>query len=107
MNFEVNDVTAKILEEFQDTIDNALGDIRDKQDENMAVLKSIQDKVKDFDVQKDLKLLHKGIKENQERINILIKKLEVLDKNINTVQVQLEKNENLLKRLALRPHRLR
>lgn len=107
MNFEVNDVTAKILEEFQDTIDNALGDIRDKQDENMAVLKSIQDKVKDFDVQKDLKPLHEGIKENQERIKILIEKLDVLAKNINTVQVQLEKNENLLKRLALRPRRLR
>lgn len=61
MNFEVNDVTARILKEFQDTIDDALGDIKDKQDENMELLKCIQDKVKDFDVQKDLKPLNEGI----------------------------------------------
>lgn len=107
MNFEVNDVTAKILEEFQDTIDNALGDIKDKQDENMDVLKSIQDKVRDFDVQKDLKPLHEGIEENQEQIKILMEKLEALTKNINIVQSQLEINNDLLKRLALRSRRLR
>ena len=107
MNFEVNDVTARILKEFQDTIDDALGDIKDKQDENMELLKCIQDKVKDFDVHKDLKPLNEGIKENQKQIKILMEKLEVITKNINTVQVQLEKNDNLLKRLALRSRRLR
>ena len=78
MNFEVNDVTAKILEEFQDAIDDALGDIKDKQDEHKDTLKKIQEKVNQFDLQKDIKLIGDEVKKNQEQINILVEKMEMM-----------------------------
>ncbi len=107
MNFEVNDVTAKILEEFQDAIDDALGNIKDKQDEQNETLKILQEKVNQFDLQKDLTVIGDEVKKNQEQINIMMEKIEILNKNISAIQLQLEKNDSLLQRIAMRSRRLR
>ncbi len=107
MNFEVNDVTAKILDDFQDTIDNALGDVKDNQEKHQKLLDDLQNQMEKIALQSDLKVLEEEIKKNQKQIEILQKSIESLNENIDIIKTQLGTNESLLKRIALRPHRLR
>lgn len=100
MNFEVNDVTAKILDEFQEAIDNALGDIKDKQEAQ-------QDQMNKLALQDDLQALVKAFEENQKQITLLEKQIGSLNESIETIKTQLGNNESLLKRIVLRPRRLR
>ncbi len=91
MNFEVNDVTANILKDFQEAIDDALQDIKENQVEN----------------KEDLQTLNHTANNNDKQMKELAAKVVELGEDMKVIQARLEETERLLKRIALRPRRLR
>ena len=108
MNFEVNDVTANILNEFQQTVDNALFNVENQQNQQSEQLqKIINEKTDKTDLQKELTAVIGEVEKNREEIKKLSENVAGLYDVVNSIQSQLEKNEGLLRRMALRLRRIR